>query len=86
MKTQTKADIEDGLVYGLVYGLVAGLVAGLVYGLVYGLVAGLVAGLTTQIIAYFTLNPLFSPFDFWSCLIVLIIVQIIGWSIYYKLK
>ncbi len=76
------AGLVVGLVVGLVYGLVVGLVAGLVYGLVYGLVFGLV----TQIIAYFTTGLIFSPFVFWSCLILLIIVQVIGWMCVGKLS
>ncbi|MFW6173743.1 MAG: hypothetical protein ACOC5T_08365 [Elusimicrobiota bacterium] len=60
------------------------LVAGLVAGLVGGLVAGLVYGLTTQIIAYFSPTLLFSPFDFWSILILLIIVQVVGWVIVWR--
>jgi len=75
-----------GLFVGLVVGLIHGLVAGLVYGLVAGLVAGLVIGLVTQVVAYFTSNPLFSAFDLWGCLILLIIVQIVGWIMVYKLK
>jgi len=83
------AGIVDGLILGLV-GLIAGLIAGLVigldglvFGLVFGLIAGLVTVLTTQIIAYFSPSLVFSSFDFWSCLI---IIQIVGWIIVYKLK
>ena len=59
---------------------------GLVVGLVVGLVYGLVVGLVTQIIAYLTSNPQFSIFDFWGSLVGLIIVQVIGEVVYFKLK
>ena len=80
-----KQEIKEEIFAGLVLGLVVGLVAG-VLGLVYGLVAGLVYGLVTQSIAYFNNLSLFSPFDFWSCLIGLILVQAIGWIIVFRLN
>jgi len=61
-------------------------VTALIFGSFFGLVCGSVIGLTTQIIAYFSTELVFSPFDFWGCLISLIIVQIIGWTLVYKLK
>lgn len=75
---KTKEEIRKGLPAGLLAGLIIGLLAGLVEGLVYGLV--------TQIIAYFSTTLVFSPFDFWSQLILLIIIQVIGWIIVYRLK
>ena len=51
-----------------------------------GLVYGLFAGLITQIIALITSSPLFSMFDMISQLILLIIIESIGWFIVYKLK
>ena len=83
-------DLYDRLVYRLVYRLVTGLVFGLVTGLVVvlvtGLVVGLAVGLVTQIIAYLTSNPLFSPFDFWMLLALIIIIESIGRYFVYKLK
>jgi len=77
---------EESLSKELVVGLVGGLVVGLVVGLVGGLVYGLVVGLTTQIIAYFSSNLTFSSFDFWSMLILLIIIQVCGWYYVNKFK
>ena len=68
MKDKIRQDIKGGLVFGLVGGLVCGLVVGLV----------------TQIIAYFSETLIFYAFDFWGCLILLIIVQVIGWAIVKK--
>ena len=74
MTSEIIQDIKDVLVFGLVLGVV------------YGLVSGLVFGLVTQIIAFLTNNVEFSLFDFWSMLILLIVVQVVGWIVYYKLK
>jgi len=78
-----------GLVYGLFARLITGLIIGLVYGLVYGLFAGLVYGLfaglgyglVTQTIAYFVNPELVSIFNFTTQVILLIIVQSVGWHI-----
>ena len=97
-KNLTKENLVDGLVFGLVaglvvglvFGLVAGLADGLVYslvvGLLFGLVVGLLFGLVTQLIALITNNPLFSAFDLISQLVLLIIVQVVGWSLYFKFR
>ena len=70
-----------GLVYGLFARLITGLIIGLVYGLVYGLFAGLVYGLVTQTITYFVNPELFSIFNFTTQVILLMIVQSVGWHI-----
>lgn len=74
MEDSIKQEIKEGLVVGLVYGLVFGLVVGLVY------------GLTTQIIAYFSPTLVFNVFDFWSQLILLLIVQVVGWIVVSRLN
>ena len=74
------------LVFGLVFGLVGGLVGGLVYGLVFGLVYGLSITFITQLICLINGCSEFSMFSLIGSLILLVVVQVVGWFIVLKLR
>ena len=67
----------DRIYYGFSYERVSIWVIGIITGVVYVLV--------TQIIAYFNQPELFSAFEFWGKLILLIIINVVGWSLVIKL-
>lgn len=86
MKQEIINEIKDGLIYGLIYGLIGGLIVGLIVGLIGGLIGGLTIVFVTQLIALLTSNPELSMFSFIVSLILIILIQIIGWIIVNKLN
>ena len=87
-----------GLVYGAVDGLHRGLITGLILGLIFEFILGLIRGISvgfilslstligTQLIALVTNNPEFAMFDLVISLVLLVVAQLVGWSLYFKLK
>ena len=75
-----------GLISGLIGGLSSGLSSGLIGGLIWGLTCGLTITFTTQLIALITSNPNFVMFDLIISGIIILVIEIIGWYYFYKLK
>jgi len=78
LSKEQKGNIKDGLIIGLIGGLIIGLIIGLIY--------GLTITFTTQLIALLTSNPEFVMFDLVVSLVLIIVVEVIGWIIVKKLK
>lgn len=84
----------NGLSVWLIVGLFLGTIATVIVRSLYAglcilflaLVGGLTMGIVSQIIAFITSNPKFLASDFWSQLILVVLIQIIGWSIIRGLK